>query len=94
MFDRDFYLAAYDVSCPRRLADALMIVRGYAIDGQKSVYEIQLTETEKRDLLYDMTVLLDGDEDRFFLLLLDPRARIHALGVAVPPIPAGFFYVA
>jgi CRISPR-associated protein Cas2 len=40
MAQRDFYLAAYDVTHPRRLAAALALVRGYTTGGQKSVHEV------------------------------------------------------
>ncbi len=35
---RDFFLAAYDVSGPRRLVATLALVRGYTTGGQKSVH--------------------------------------------------------
>ena len=34
---RDFFLAAYDVSSPRRLVAALALVRGYTTGGQTRV---------------------------------------------------------
>lgn len=93
MPDRDLYLAAYDVSDDRRLRAALELVRGYATGGQKSVHEVFLTPTEKLDLLSGMKSTLDAGEDRFFLLRLDPRARYHTLGVAIPPTDPEYFYV-
>ena len=63
---RDLYLAAYDISEPRRLAAALKIVRAYATGGQKSLHEIFLTTAERRVLVEDMSVLVDTRTDRFF----------------------------
>ena len=40
-----------------------------------------------------MALLLDEDEDRFFLLRLDPSARTYALGVAAQPADPDYFYV-
>lgn len=54
---RDFYLAAYDVSNPRRLIAAP--VRGYTTGGQKSVHEVFLTRGERFELLHDMALLLE-----------------------------------
>lgn len=34
-----YYLAAYDVSDPKRLQQALHVLRDYATGGQKSVFE-------------------------------------------------------
>ena len=93
MPSRDFYLAAYDVSSPRRLAAALALVRGYTTGGQKSVHEVFLTRGQRLELLHDMALLLDEDEDRFFLLRLDPSAKTYALGVAARPADPDYFYV-
>lgn len=93
MPQRDLYLAAYDVSDERRLAGALRIARRYATGGQKSVHEVFLTPAERFALLRDMASLLDADEDRFFLLRLDPRAKCHTLGVAIAPADPDYFYV-
>lgn len=93
MAQRNFYLAAYDVSHPRRLIAALALVRGYATGGQKSVHELFLTTGERHELLHSMALILNEDADRFFLLRLDPRARCYALGVAAQPADPEYFYV-
>ena len=93
MTQRDFFLAAYDVAAPRRLRAALALVRGYATGGQKSVHEIFLTVAERRELLHAMAQSLDEAADRFFLLRLDPRSRIYALGVAARPADPDYFYL-
>ncbi|AUM00248.1 MAG TPA: CRISPR-associated endonuclease Cas2 [Pseudothauera hydrothermalis] len=93
MSQRDFFLAAYDIAHPRRLAAALALVRGYTTGGQKSVHEVFLTHSERHELLHDMALLLDEAEDRFFLLRLDRSARTFALGVAVRPTDPDYFYV-
>lgn len=93
MAQRDFYLAAYDVSCPSRLKAALALVRGYTTGGQKSVHEVFLSRRERSELLHNMALLLNEAEDRFMLLRLDPRARSYALGLATRPADPDFFYV-
>lgn len=93
MSNRDLYLAAYDVSSPRRIAGALALVRGYTTGGQKSVHEVLLTRGERHELLHNMSLLLDEAEDRFLLLRLDPSARTYALGVAAKPADPDYFYV-
>lgn len=93
MSDRDFYLAAYDVAAPRRLAAALDLVRGYSTGGQKSVHEIYLSAGEHRELLHNIALILDEEEDRFLLLRLDPRARCHVLGIGSEPVDPAYFYI-
>ena len=93
MSHRDLFLAAYDVAQPRRLASALRLARRYATGGQKSVHELYLTAAERLRLLADMMLLLEKSEDRFLLLRLDARCRIHTLGMADQPADPDFFYV-
>ncbi len=94
MTTRQLHLACYDVSSPSRLARALKLARRYATGGQKSVHELFLTEAERDTLVQDMRQLLDLSTDRFLLLRLDPRSRVHTLGRAVQPADPDFFYVA
>ena len=93
MHNRNFYLAAYDVAEPRRLAAALHIVRGYATGGQKSVHEIFLSPAERHELLHELSLILHETEDRFLLLRLDPRASYHAIGIGTTPADPSYFYV-
>lgn len=93
MTQRSFYLAAYDVASPGRLAAALARVRAYSTGGQKSVHEIFLTPAERHELLHDMSLLLEDTEDRFMLLRLDVRARCWSLGRAKAPTDDNYFYV-
>ena len=93
MIRRTLHLACYDVSEPRRLVAALALTRKYATGGQKSVHEIFLTAAERRELVGDMRALLDAATDRFMLIQLDPRSRVHTLGKAVAPADPDFFYV-
>lgn len=92
MADRHLYLAAYDIGSPARLRAALKLVKGYATGGQKSVFECFLTPAERRRLLDDMREVIEPGEDRFLMIRLDPRSRVHTLGIAVAPEDPPFFY--
>jgi len=93
MAKRDLYLAAYDVSNPRRLREALKVLKNYACGGQKSVFECFLTAAERRVLVGEVEAVLDLAEDRFMLLQLGRGARVRALGVAVLPDDPDYYYV-
>ncbi|OQW66523.1 MAG: CRISPR-associated endonuclease Cas2 [Proteobacteria bacterium ST_bin11] len=93
MKQRQLYLAAYDISCNRRLRKALYVLRAYASGGQKSVFECFLTITEKRQLLEDIAQVIDPEEDRFILLRLAGAKQIRTLGKAVAPQDGSFYYV-
>ena len=89
---RQLFLAAYDITEPRRRSAALKLVRGCATGGQKSVHELWLTEGDKRGLLAGMKVVLDRG-DRFLLLKLDPRSRTLLAGRGQAPADPGHFYI-
>jgi CRISPR-associated protein Cas2 len=92
MIERDLYLAAYDIASPRRLRAVLKRIKGHATGGQKSAYECFLTPAERRDLLIDLRAVIERREDRVLLIRLDPRSRVHTLGIGVPPKDPPFFY--
>ncbi len=93
MSNRQLYLAAYDISCNRRLRKALYVLRGFASGGQKSVFECFLTPAEKAQLLDQIGLVIDPVEDRFILLKLTGAKHIRTLGKAVCPQDGSFFYV-
>ena len=92
MNERDLYIAAYDIASARRLRGALKAVKGHATGGQKSAYECFLTPAERRDLLAKLREVIEPAEDRVLLIRLDPRSRVHTLGIAEAPQDPPFFY--
>ena len=92
MAKRALYIAAYDIRSPRRLAAALQIIKEFATGGQKSAYECFLGHTERRELLQRVEQVIERGEDRFFLLRLNRKPRVHTLGIAVQPQDLDFFY--
>lgn len=92
MYHRPLYIAAYDVRAPKRLTQALRLVRNHATGGQKSVHEIFLTAAEKVALLKDMRQLLET-EDRFMLLRLDTRSCALTRGLGKVPAETNYFYL-
>ncbi|EIC29983.1 MULTISPECIES: CRISPR-associated endonuclease Cas2 [Methylomicrobium] len=93
MAKRQLYLAAYDISCNRRLRKALYVLRGYASGGQKSVFECFLTVVEKEQLLEEIAQVINPEEDRFVMVRLAGVKHIRTLGKAVLPQDGSFFYV-
>jgi CRISPR-associated protein Cas2 len=92
MGERDLYIAAYDICCAKRLRAALKAVKGHATGGQKSAYECFLTPAERRGLLDDLRSIIKAGEDRVLLIRLDPRSRVHTLGIAEAPLESSYFY--
>jgi len=89
---RNYYIAAYDIASPKRLQNALGVLKEFATGGQKSVYECPLTLAEREELLQRMALVIDELEDRFCLLRLEPKAKMRTLGIAVSISRSGLFY--
>ncbi len=93
MTQRKLFLAAYDIASPKRLRRALHVLRDYATGGQKSVFECYLTGSEREGLLERVEEIIEPNEDRFFLLRLDPRSKVKTLGLGEPPKDGRFFFL-
>lgn len=89
---RNLYLISYDISNNARRALVLRTIRGNAVGGQKSVYECWMDQREFATTRRRVGNLINPKTDRVFLTRLDPRARIHTLGVATPPGDGQMFY--
>lgn len=89
---RSLYIAAYDVRDPKRLRQALDLLKRYSSGGQKSVHECFLTDAEKQRLLRDAEEVMDFREDSFLVAPLDSRSTVRTLGIAVPPTDPPFYY--
>lgn len=87
------YLAAYDISEPKRLKKALKVLKEFSTGGQKSVFECPLTPVEIDHLLKKIQKVINREEDRFFLIHLEPRSQIRTLGIAQVVGDPEFFYV-
>lgn len=81
---RSLYLVAYDISCPRRLRQALASVKAYRTSGQKSVAECFMSVAERDRLMARLNAIVEPAEDRLHCIRLDPRMPAHAFGIARP----------
>ena len=91
MSNEILYLAAYDISSPVRLRQALHVLLDYAMGRQKSVFECPLNPADRQELLERISDILDPREDRFALVRMGQQCASHTLGRAVP-LPQGSFY--
>jgi CRISPR-associated protein Cas2 len=93
MSGRSLYLAAYDISDPKRLRLAFEILKDYSTGGQKSVFECFLTPGEKAELLARILQIIDTSADRFLLIRLGSTSSMIPLGIARRPSNGNFFYI-
>ncbi|TXL82053.1 CRISPR-associated endonuclease Cas2 [Vineibacter terrae] len=90
---RPLHIVSYDIAEPARLARVHDAVKEYSTGGQKSVHECFLSPGELAGLRRVLGSLVEPREDSVFILRLDPRMGVHALGIAVKPRDEPFFYV-
>ncbi len=94
MSTRHLFLIAYDSPCPKRQTRFRKTLKLSATGGQKSAYECWLTVAELQETMQTLRSQIDREEDRLFVLKLDPRARTHALGTATTPSNEAFLLIA
>lgn len=90
---RTFYIAAYDITEPRRLQQALHVLKGFSTGGQKSVFECFLDSPECEELLGLIRSTIEVEEDRFLLIPANTGPALKTLGIAVRPDDPPFFYI-
>lgn len=90
---RRLYLAAYDISSPSRLRAALYLLKGVASGRQKSVFECFLTNSERLELIEEISRIINPIEDRFLLLPLASATLIKTLGKGMAPKDEAYFYI-
>lgn len=79
---RTLYLVAYDIRDPRRLARTCRSLKGYRVQGQKSVPEIWVTPAELQKVCRMLGGLIEPADDSVLLFALDPRMKPRCMGQA------------
>jgi len=90
---RTLYLVAYDIRDDHRLNRVRHFLKGYSTGGQKSVYECFLEETELGPIVETLKNLVETEEDRVHVFVVDGRSRTHTLGIATQPHDPEYFYI-
>lgn len=78
-----YYLFAYDISCPKRQARVRRILQAYATGSQKSLFECLLTPEQCNRLCRQLPLLLDSG-DKLHCLTLNPHDPTLLYGTAKP----------
>lgn len=88
---RQRYLITYDISDPKRLRRVYKVMRGYGAHLQLSVFECDLSATERVQLEALLTEVIHDREDQVLIVDLGPSQGrgiecIQALGRAYGPL--------
>jgi CRISPR-associated endonuclease Cas2 len=65
---RRLWLVMYDIGSPKRLRQALHLIRQHRISGQYSVHECWLSDQELSHLQNKLQAIVDSRSDRCLLL--------------------------
>jgi len=89
---RKTYLVAYDISDPKRLSRVYRYLVGFRVEGQKSVFEIWVTQAELRKIKKKLLKIINIKKDRLHVVELDPRTTPYCFGIATH-FKQDFFWV-
>lgn len=78
------FVAAYDVAASRRRRQMANVVRHYSATGQLSAYECELTPPQQRELLEQVSGIIEPGDDRFVLLKVTAVLAICRSGGSAP----------
>ena len=92
------YIVTYDIRDPKRLRKVFKCCKGYGLHLQYSVFECDLTETERAAMESDLGEVLNLKDDQVLFVDLGPAALrgervIHALGSSYTRIDPPCFVV-
>jgi CRISPR-associated protein Cas2 len=69
--DKNWYLVAYDIRNPKRLNRVCRKLKGYGVRLQFSVFRCRLTDKEKENLVFDLTKIIQKEDNLFITILCD-----------------------
>jgi len=86
---------AYDIRCDRRRRRVARCLQSWRLDGQYSVFECRLTQSEAQELFLQLVELIDEKEDALLLAWMDagresrPVTRCARIGFQAPSLYLG-----
>ena len=92
MSARRFYIVAYDVRDPRRLAATLEVIKGWSTGGQKSVHECWLDDRELASLEAELLAVIDPEIDSLLIFRPAGTKPTRTLGIARPPRDEAWYF--
>jgi len=77
------YLVCYDICNPKRLRRVHHTVRDWGIPIQFSIFEVELTDFQLKQLIAELSTIIEPNEDKVMFYRLTPQQKPICLGVAV-----------
>jgi len=73
-------VVAYDIRSNSVRRRVLRVLRAWRLDGQESVHECRLSQSEAEELFVQLAEMIDPETDRLLLSWVQPRRRGAARG--------------
>jgi len=89
---RRFYIVAYDIRDPARLAATLEVIKGWSTGGQKSVHECWLDDRELAELERELLAVIDAEIDSVAIFRPTGPKPTRTLGIARPPRDEAWYF--
>ena len=83
------YLAIYDISDGRRLNKVAAILQDYGVRIQKSVFELRLSETARREMERRLRAVIEEEEDGIKIFPLCASCEAGKPGLGAVSCPSG-----
>ncbi len=83
------YLAIYDISDGRRLNKVAAILQDYGVRIQKSVFELRLSETARREMERRLRAVIEEEEDGIKIFPLCASCEAGKQGLGAVSFPSG-----
>jgi CRISPR-associated protein Cas2 len=93
MYSRKPVVIAYDVRNSRSRGRILRLLKAWRLEGQKSVHECLLTQTQAEELFLQICDHLDQSCDLLLTAWLEPRRRILCRGIGRADLPNNLWQV-
>ena len=87
------YLAAYDISHPRASRAAFRRLRALTLGRQKSVFECRLKPAVLWQLIDDIDAIIDPQQDRFLVAMIDLRGQVLRMGKHAATSPSQLIFI-
>jgi len=77
------YLICYDICDPKRLRRVHRTIRDWGVPIQFSIFEAELNTLQLKQLIQQLTEIIESNEDKVMFYRLPPNHRPICLGVSV-----------
>jgi len=77
------YLICYDICDPKRLRRVHRTIRDWGVPIQFSIFEAELNTLQLKQLIQQLTEIIESNEDKVMFYRLPPNQTPICLGVSV-----------